>query len=81
MARSRVKRRRRVRYRAASRRIEWFPMTAFIGVTGGLLLAYLGAEMALSARIHPVHWAVAGGGGVLGYLVGMAWYWFRGDVL
>lgn len=57
------------------------PFVSFVGGTVGFLGAYLFAEAALSTRIHPIHWAVAAGGAALGYLIGLAWYRVRGDVL
>lgn len=81
MARPRTKRHVRPRQRSQVKKGEWMPLAAFAGLMAGFFVAYLGAEMALSARIHPIHWTVAGGGGVLGYLGGMVWYRVRGDII
>ncbi len=74
MARARVKRRREEKPR------DWLPLVAFLGTMAGFLGAYLGAEVLLGTRPHPLHWLVAGVGGLLGYLGGMIRYWRRGDL-
>ncbi len=78
MARLRGKRRERAGHRKQG---EWSPFVSFVGGTVGFLGAYLFAEAALSTHIHPIHWAVAAGGAALGYLIGLAWYRVRGDIL
>ena len=57
------------------------PVVAAMGVAMGFLVAYLGAEMLMSAHDHPLHWLAAFVGGVAGYLIGMVWYWRRGDIV
>ncbi|HEY64648.1 MAG TPA: hypothetical protein G4O02_08755 [Caldilineae bacterium] len=81
MARSRARRRGRGKARSRAAKGERLPLVAFISLMAGFLLTYLGAEMVLSTYLHPVHWLTAGGGGLLGYLAGMGWYRWRGDIV
>jgi hypothetical protein len=74
MARTRVKRKQK-------EKIDWLPIVALMGVALGFFTAYLGAETILNSHVHSLHWLVAFAGGVVGYLVGMLWYWRRGDVI
>ncbi len=61
-------------------RTDRLPLVAVMGVGMGFLGAYVGAETILNNSVHPLHWLVALVGGVLGYGMGMAWYWQRGDI-
>jgi hypothetical protein len=62
------------------RRTDRLPLVAAVGVGLGFLGAYVGAEAALNGSVHPLHWLVALVGGLLGYGIGMVWYWQRGDI-
>jgi hypothetical protein len=61
--------------------MDWLPFVALTGTTVGLMAAYLGAEMALQAGPHPLHWLSAAVGGVVGYGAGLLWYRWRGDII
>ena len=74
MARTRIKRKKQ-------KQTDWLPVVAALGVGTGFVVAYLGAETLMNAHAHPLHWLVAFAGGVVGYLVGMLWYWRRGDIV
>ena len=52
---------------------DWLPLTAFLGLMAGFLIAYMGAEVALYLRPHPMHWLVAAIGGGVGYIGGLVW--------
>ena len=45
-------------------------LEAVAGLGIGLFAAYLSAEAALPGNLHPIHWLIAAGGGIVGYLVG-----------
>jgi len=66
--------------RKKPKQMVWLPLVAAVGVSLGWLMAYIGAETLLSARVHPLHWLVAAAGALVGYLVGLVWYWRRGDI-
>ena len=74
MARTRIKRKKK-------EQTDRLPVVAAMGVGMGFLVAYIGAETLMNAHVHPLHWVVAFAGGVVGYLVGMLWYWRRGDIV
>ncbi len=61
-------------------RTDRLPLVAAMGVGLGLLSAYVGAEIVLNNSVHPLHWPVTLGGGLLGYGAGMVWYWQWGDI-
>ena len=63
MAQTRVKRKKKDK-------TDRLPVVAVMGVAFGFLVAYLGAETLMIAHAHPLHWLVAFGGGVAGYLMG-----------
>ncbi len=50
---------------------ELLPLPALGGLVFGFLLGFIAAEVAFYVRPHPLHWAVAAGGGALGYLIGV----------
>ncbi len=52
-----------------------------VGLGAGGLLFYLGAELLLLTRPHPIHWLAAGFGAVLGFIGGRIWYLSRGDIV
>lgn len=52
---------------------DWLPLAALGGLVAGFFILFLGAEVTLSIRPHPVHWLAAAGGGVLFYLVGLVY--------
>lgn len=74
MARTRVK-------RGKKERTDRLPVVSFMGISTGFLVAYLGAETLMNPHAHPLHWLAAFAGGVVGYFVGMLWYWRRGDIV
>lgn len=47
------------------------PLPALGGLVTGLLTFFLGGEVTLSTRPHPLHWLTAAGGGAFFYLVGL----------
>lgn len=51
------------------------------GAVPGFTVAYLGAEATMSGPIHPIHWIVAFGGGVFGYLAGHVVWLYREGLL
>lgn len=59
---------------------EW-PVVVFVWIFSLGLAGYLIARVSLDAQPHPVHWAGGLAGAGIGYLVGWAWYRWRGDIL
>ena len=45
-------------------------LPAIVGATVGAVVAYLIAESAFASSIHPLHWIIAVGGGLLGLVLG-----------
>jgi hypothetical protein len=61
-------------------RTDRLPLVAAMGAGLGFMGAYIGAETMLSRGAHPLHWLAAFAGALLGYGIGMVWYWQRGDI-
>lgn len=51
------------------------PLPSYVGLGLAAVAAYLVAESALAARPHPLHWAAALTGGLIGWGVGYAVAW------
>jgi hypothetical protein len=68
------------RQRKTKRSSSGLPFVAVVGTMSGFLLAYLVAEVVLSAKPHPLHWLVAATGAVLGAGLGYMWFRLRGDI-
>jgi uncharacterized membrane protein YfcA len=66
--------------RHTKKRTDRLPLVAAMGVGLGFMGAYIGAESVLNSSVHPLHWLVAIAVGLLGYGMGMVWYWQRGDI-
>lgn len=58
-------------HEADSTETDLLPLLALGGLAGGFLTFFLGAEVTLSTRPHPLHWLTAAGGGAFFYLVGL----------
>ena len=52
-----------------------------IGLGAGALLFYMGAELLLLSKPHPLHWLAAALGAILGFIGGWMWYVARGDIV
>ncbi len=50
---------------------DLMPLQALGGLVFGFLAFFLGGEVLLATRPHPLHWLAAAGGGALLYLVGL----------
>ena len=72
-----MSRSRRKRQRSAS----GMPLVALIALVVGLFAFFLAAEGFFYLRPHWWHWLSALAGSILGYVLGMAWYHYRGDVI
>lgn len=70
---ARPKRRRLSTSQPQKANTDWMPWPAFVGLSAGLLTAYLAAEVALYLRPHPLHWGVAALGAGVGYASGLLW--------
>lgn len=57
--------------KADSADADLLPLPALGGLAFGFLAFFLGAEVLLATRPHPLHWLAAAGGGALLYLVGL----------
>ena len=51
---------------------------AFLCLLAGFFIAYIGSRVLIDG--HPLHWLSAFLGAVLGYLIGMLIYRWRGDI-
>jgi len=56
------------------------PLAALVLLVTGAVAGYLGGELILYARSHPLHWVVAGVAALLGFMVGMMFVERFGDV-
>lgn len=59
---------------------EW-PVVVYLWAFGLATSGYAIARVGLSGLPHPYHWATGFIGGILGILIGWAWYRWRGDVI
>ena len=59
---------------------DW-PLVVYVWIIGLAFLGYAVARIALDGYPHPLHWAAGVAGGLLGVLIGWAWYRWRGDIL
>ena len=57
--------------KATSADSDLLPLSALGGLAFGFLAFFLGAEVVLFTRPHPLHWLTAAGGGALLYLIGL----------
>lgn len=60
---------------------QYTPVVVYFGAIGIGFLSYAIARIALAAYPHPIHWASAVVGVVVGYFAGWAWYRCRGDII
>lgn len=51
-------------------RMPMNPLPPLVGATAAGVVAYLVAESALAARLHPLHWLVAAGAAAFGLAAG-----------
>jgi hypothetical protein len=56
------------------------PLAALVMLGIGAVIGYLGSELILSARPHPMHWLAAGIAAVFGFISGMLLVERFGDV-
>ena len=65
--------------RRTPRKIDVHPpmsaLPAIVGLSAFSIIAYLMAESMFSTNPHGLHWALAVGGGGIGYAVGLAIAW------
>lgn len=47
------------------------PLAALILMTIGAIIGFLGGEIILASRSHPIHWVAAGITALLGFMTGM----------
>lgn len=59
---------------------EW-PLVVYVWAVGLGIFGYVFARIALDAYPHPWHWGSGVVAGLLGVLVGWAWYRWRGDII
>ena len=59
---------------------DW-PLVVYVWMVGLGIFGYVTARIALDGYPHPLHWASGLVGGLVGVLVGWAWYRWRGDIL
>ena len=59
---------------------EW-PLVVYVWIIGLAFFGYTVARIALDGYPHPLHWGSGFAGGLLGVLVGWAWYRWRGDII
>lgn len=57
---------------------DWLPLQAVMGAVVVGIVGYLIGEVSLSTRPHPLHWAVALIGALLGYAGGLVLFRLRG---
>jgi hypothetical protein len=62
------------------KRKEW-PLVVYVWAAGLGIFGYAVARISLDSYPHPLHWGSGIVGGLLGVLVGWAWYRWRGDIL
>lgn len=62
-----------------SRSKEW-PVVVYVWMLGSAFIGYVIGRIVLDAYPHPYHWASGLVGGVVGILLGWAWYRWRGDI-
>ena len=60
-----------ITHKDESTETDWIPLAALGGLVVGFFTLFLGAEVTLSTRPHPVHWLAAAGGGAFFYLAGL----------
>ena len=59
---------------------QGLPFVVYVGGFGLGLAGYIVGEIGLHTQPHPVHWAAALVGAVIGLLARWLWYWRRGDI-
>ncbi len=60
---------------------DGMPLIVFVSLLGGGLFGYLVGEIGFAVRPHPVHWAAALAGVVLGGLTGWLIFHLKGDII
>ncbi len=58
---------------------EW-PVVVYVWMLGSAFIGYVIGRIVLDVYPHPYHWASGLVGGVVGILIGWAWYRWRGDI-
>lgn len=63
------------------RKSQDWPLVVYVWIVGLGIFGYIFARLALDTYPHPLHWGAGLASGLLGVLVGWAWYRWRGDIL
>jgi hypothetical protein len=66
--------------KAAKKNQDW-PLVIYVWMFGLGILGYTLARIVLYTSPHPYHWLSAIAGGLIGVLVGKAWYHWKGDIV